>query len=207
MIISVRNKDFLTTFEKKLILGALRLDKIIAFPTDTIYGFGVNGLSRKAVENLYSLKHRNENKPLVLLSDSVDKIIPYIKDPDDTVRKLMQTYWPGPFTLILPYHGDIPLFFSLVHTNIIGVRIPNYPLLLDLLAYLPFPVVTTSANTSGSSPCIDGQEIESNLHINQSDLAIILDEGELTTTSPSTILEYREGKLIILRKGETILNE
>lgn len=204
MILGVKNRDCLSIFEKRLILSALNSNKIIAFPSDTIYGFGVCGNSKIAVENLYLLKHRNEEKPLILLTDTIDKIIPYIIGYNDDLKKMLSYYWPGPYTFILPYRENNTLYFALKHSSTLGVRIPNHPLLLDLLTYLPFPFVTTSANMSGLKPCEDGLEIELKLNTNQSNLSIILDEGKLLTYSPSAILEYKNGHLISLRKGECL---
>jgi len=198
MIINIEHRDSLTQFEKKLIQTSLLLDKIIAFPTDTIYGFGVNGFSKKAVENLFNRKGRSNEKPLILLTDTIEKVFPFILGGDDCVFNATKKYWPGPYTLILPFKTDSSLCFSVHPSKTIGVRIPNHILLQDLLSFLPFPIVTTSANISGENPCIDGTEIEKTLNGDTQSLGIILDQGNLDTKSPSTILEFKNGEFVTL---------
>lgn len=196
MIVNIKQKVILSQFEKALIRLALEDDKMISFPTDTVYGLGVNGFSTKAVERLYRLKGRDECKPLILMADSLDKMLPYILEPNDSAMNMLRKSWPGAVTFILPFNTSSPLIFSKNQSPTLGLRIPNHALLLDLLSNLAFPLVTTSANKAGMSPIQYPERIEATFP--EDDLPVILDEG-LLNNNPSRIIQYIEGDLKVLR--------
>ena len=196
MIVDINQKDSLSQFEKSLFRSTLEDDKIISFPTDTVYGLGVNGFSAKAVERLYRLKGRDETKPLILMVDSIDKMLPYIKKPNDKTMNLIKQSWPGAVTFILPFDNSSSLFFSRNQSNTLGLRIPNHTLLLDLLSYFAFPLVTTSANKAGMSPIQYPEMIEATF--SDDDLPIILDGG-LLNNNPSRIIQCVDDDLKVLR--------
>jgi L-threonylcarbamoyladenylate synthase len=198
MIIDTTEKFILTIFEKLLIQKSLEQDHVVAFPTDTVYGLGANGYSKTAIQKLYAAKGRDENKPLILLTDSIEKIKPYTTDLENPLLIYMKENWPGPVTIILPFNPASSLVFSKITCTTLGIRIPNHPLLLDLLTSLPFPVVTTSANKTGQEPLTTAIDIDNAFNNPGITLSIIIDGGILSG-KPSKIVHYQSGNLRILR--------
>lgn len=202
MILHANDKTCLSVFEKHLIRTILEEDRIIAFPSDTVYGLGVNGLSAQAVNELYSLKGRNEKKPLVLLTDSTQKIEDYLLDKSQLQHPILQKNWPGALTCVFDMAQHSPLYFSKEVSATLGIRIPDYLLLLDLLAFLPFPLVTTSANISNQPPLQTAEEIEQTFNQQGSDrsLACVIDAGKILGTA-STVIQIIDSSVVVLRKG------
>lgn len=197
MIIDALQKRVLSFFEKKLIIQALLNDHILAFPTDTVYGLGVNGFSKNAVHNIYALKGREDVKPLILLTDSISKIDPFILGLNEPIKLFMQENWPGPVTIVLPYQTKSSLVFSKIPSPTLACRIPNHFLLTDLLSELPFPLVTTSANISGTKPIHCAMDIESTFGKNPK-FSFVIDGGEVYGVT-SRIVSYQNGICEVIR--------
>ena len=198
MIIRATNKDTLSVFEKKIIIQSLENEQAVAFPTDTVYGLGVNGFSQNAIQRLYQLKGRDHDKPLILFSDSIQKIKPFVIDLDDQVQVFLKENWPGPTTIVLPFNQSSSLLFSLLPSLTLAIRIPCYPLMLDLLSSLPFPLVTTSANKTGLNALVNASEIELAFDSNKDGLSIVIDGGTIIS-KPSKIVTYKLGVFSTLR--------
>lgn len=199
MIIHADNKKVLSSLEKKIINHSLQENQIIAFSTDTVYGFGVNGLSEKAVLNLYDIKGRDDNKPLILLADSIEKVKMYTCNIEESLMNYLGKIWPGPVTIVFPFNASSSLIFSKFLSKTLAVRIPDRLFLLDLLSELSFPLVTTSANISGSPPLQNAQEIDSKFSSCNTNFRIVVDGG-LCPGKPSRILSYSNGIFSVLRK-------
>jgi L-threonylcarbamoyladenylate synthase len=145
---------------------------VIGIPTDTIYGFAcLQGYE----DQIYNLKLRDLNKPLITMVDSTD----YFSEVEPALRKMMNQVWPGSTTLIFDVNG--------VNTS---YRIPNEENLLSLLAKLKLPIFSTSANISGEAPSLTREEFESSFPS-----VGLLSESIFTIKSgtPSTILLYNKG--------------
>jgi L-threonylcarbamoyladenylate synthase len=202
MILSAHHRSNLNIFEKKILQLLLEEDRIIAFPTDTVYGLGVNAYSSRAVQAMYDLKKRNEGKAFVLLIDTPEKARPYIADEELLEKPLLKKHWPGPLTCIFETKPNIPIYYAKSPINTLGIRIPMHKLLLDLLAFLPFPLASTSANMSEQEPLNDAQSIETVFNSKEGDqrLACIIDQGTIIG-SPSTVVELSSSSLKVLRQG------
>ncbi len=202
MILCVKDKNYLSIFEKHLIRTMLEEDKVIAFPSDTVYGLGVNSFSSNAVHKLYAMKGRNEKKPLVLLTNDTQKIEDYLLDKSQLQHPALKKFWPGALTCVFDMVKESPLYFSKEYSATLGIRIPNHSLLLDLLAFLPFPLVTTSANLSQQPPLQTAEEIEQTFNQKGSDqsLACVIDMGRIEGTA-STVIQIIDSSVVVLRKG------
>ena len=201
MIIPVGGRLSLSLLEKQIVFHHLNNGGILAFPTDTLYGLGVKpGLSR-AVDQLYTVKKRDKTKPLILLGASIEQFQPYTTKPQLLQHPLLSTYWPGPLTVVLPFERSSDLYFGQDDPQSIGMRIPNHMLLLDLLSFLDFPLLTTSANPSESIPLRDGQSIQDWLLSASSSECVVLDSGEMENL-PSTVIQLLEtGQIEFIREG------
>lgn len=201
MIVSVQGKLTLTATTKKLIQHHLELGGMIAFPTDTLYGLGVKAGNRSGVDFLYGLKNRNESKPLIMMGSNKSQFIPYISDPSLLNQAMFDEVWPGQLTVVMSFRKETGLYFCPNTSDSIGFRIPNLPILLDLLSYLPFPLLTTSANLSGEDTYTEGKSIQNWLLMRSSEPAIVLDSGRLQN-SPSTVISLNSSSsFTLLRSG------
>ena len=134
---------------------------MIAFPTDTVYGLGALPSLYKGMETLYVLKGRDIQKPLILMGADVEALTPYLSPLSSTAKALMEQYWPGQVTFLLPAQETVPPFCYSVYEGIkwVGVRIPNHSELLKLLDWVG-PLATTSANISGEPSLLEGESVE-----------------------------------------------
>jgi L-threonylcarbamoyladenylate synthase len=175
-----------------LIKGAL-----VAIPTETVYGLAGNALNEKSVLSIFEVKNRPAFDPLIIHTDSIAKVKEYVSDFPEKAQRLAEHFWPGPLTLLLPKKQIIP---DLVTSGLdtVAVRIPKHPLLLELLAALPFPLAAPSANPFGYiSPTNAG-------HVNQQlgdKIPYILDGGECEVGIESTIIGFEGDDTIVYRLG------
>ena len=168
---------------------------IIVFPTDTVYGIGCDPYNKKSVEKIYQIKGRSKNKPLPLLTYSLDeasKIVNFDKES----KKIANKFWPGPLTLILKL-TDQKLRESLNLEEKIAVRVPKNQCVLNLLKNSKF-LVGTSANISGEKPFTKSKDCLQKIK----DFDVFLDGGDIESGGESTILEINQGQLIFHRIGE-----
>ena len=169
---------------------------IVAYPTDTFYGLGVNPYNRIAVDKIYKIKGRDPEKPLLLLIDSVSKLENLVEEPSDACIKLMQIYWPGPLTLLFKPKP------SSIHENItaelIGIRQPGNLTTRKILSALDHPLTAPSANISGGKPATTAQQVQD---IFGEKVGLILDAGECNGGKPSTIINATDTPARLIRAG------
>jgi L-threonylcarbamoyladenylate synthase len=171
--------------------------ELVAIPTETVYGLAGNALNEKAVLSIFGVKNRPAFDPLIIHTDSIDKVKEYVSDFPEKAQRLAEQFWPGPLTLLLPKKQIIP---DLVTSGLdtVAVRIPKHPLLLELLAELSFPLAAPSANPFGYiSPTIAE-------HVNQQlgdKIPYILDGGECEVGIESTIIGFEADDTVVYRLG------
>ena len=122
---------------------------VIAFPTDTFYGLGANPYNTKAVDKIYAIKGRHPNKPLLLLIDSIKKLDDLAEEISEAATKLIESFWPGPLTMLFKPKSTIP---KNITTGLIAIRQPGNLITRKILAELSFPLTAPSANISGEAP-------------------------------------------------------
>ncbi|MBW7897574.1 Threonylcarbamoyl-AMP synthase [Candidatus Brocadiaceae bacterium B188] len=167
---------------------ALRKGKLVAFPTETVYGLGVCRDHTKAVERIYKLKKRVEEKRLTLMIADADDVKKYVDHFSSTARKLMKFFWPGPLAIIFPLKNGTD----------IGIRFPDDTAARDLIRTAKIPIVTTSANISGYPPSTDAQQVLMDF---KGKIHVILDGGSTRFRSPSTVLKLKDEGFEIIRPG------
>jgi L-threonylcarbamoyladenylate synthase len=179
-------------------LAALARGEVIVFPTETLYGLGADALNNRAVDKVFQLKGRDRHNPIpVLIADPVmlDMVVATIPA---IAKALMDTFWPGPLTLVLPARSDIPK--PLVNANGgIGVRISSQPIATQLVAGLGRPLTATSANPSGREPARTVAEAKGYF---SDTIKMFIDGGTLESKTGSTVAEILEGEVKIIREGE-----
>jgi L-threonylcarbamoyladenylate synthase len=171
--------------------------KLVAIPTETVYGLAANALDSQAVLNIFEAKNRPAFDPLIIHTHSVGTILNYVEDFPEKAYRLAEIFWPGPLTLLLPKKCIIPDLVTSGLPNV-AVRIPNHPLTLRLLQSLDFPLAAPSANPFGYiSPTTAG-------HVNEQlgdKVPYILDGGPSQVGIESTIISFQEDQPTVLRLG------
>lgn len=171
--------------------------KIIAFPTDTVYGVGALIDDEVAIEKIYTLKKRDLQKPLAILAGKIEDIFPYIKQPNKQTLEMMKKYWPGALTIIFEKSSQVTNRLTR-GLSTIGFRIPNEEDALKLLKKVG-PLATTSVNLSGETPLNDAFTIDSYFG-NQIDY-MYYKEVESSNIS-STVVDCTTDNCKVLRQGQ-----
>jgi len=177
-------------------VAALRDDKMIAYPTDTVYGLGASLFSKKAIEKIYMLKPHKKKKPLTFVCADLKDISRYAHVSDEAFR-IMKKLAPGPYTFILSATREVP---RLVMTprKTVGVRIPDNSVCQAIIAELGNPIISTSAMSQDREYIDDPETILDNLgHA----LEYVIDGGPLPY-EPSTVLDLSGAAPVIVREGK-----
>jgi L-threonylcarbamoyladenylate synthase len=180
----------------------LREGGLVAIPTETVYGLAADALNEEAVLNIFQAKGRPSFDPLICHFYSLKAASDYVQEIPDEVFALADAFMPGPLTLVLPKKG-IPDIVTSGHSTV-AVRIPNHPLSLELLEMFEGPLAAPSANPFGFVSPTSAAHVQDQLG---EKIEYILDGGPCTVGLESTIIEYREGKPVVLRLGGLALEE
>jgi len=179
-------------------LAALQRGEVIVFPTETLYGLGADALNFGAVEKIFQLKGRDPNNPFPVLIADRAMLDSLVTEVNPLAEKLLQHFWPGPLTLVLPARDDIPR--PLVsHQGGIGVRLSSQPIATELVRRLGHPMTATSANPSGQPGA--HTVAEARIYFAEK-ISIYVDGGELFSPTGSTVAAVEKDKLKIIRAGD-----
>ena len=177
-------------------IATLKGGGVVAFPTDTVYGVGVDPFQPEAVRELYRIKGRPIDKPIPILVGSVADVERVAQNLPPAFARLATRFWPGELTLIVEAKSLPPEITAGGDT--VGVRMPDHPLALALLQRFGGAIATTSANKSDEPPATSAEEVRSEL----GELVdIILDGGPTTTRVASTVLDLSVSPPQIRRHG------
>ena len=133
----------------------IKAGELVAFPTETVYGLGGNGLLPDAAKKIYAAKGRPSDNPLIVHIADVNALYDLAKEVPDKALVLAEKFWPGPLTMILPRKPIVPLRTT-GGLETVGVRCPNHPITRAVIAAADVPIAAPSGNTSGrpSPTCI-----------------------------------------------------
>lgn len=182
-------------------LDILKRGGLVAFPTDTVYGVGALAFDAAAVESIYTAKDRPVEKAIPILLGEPEDLDKVTTDVPHIAAKLAARFWPGPLTLVVPKHPNLPDVVSAGPT--VGVRVPDHPVARALLTAAG-PMAVTSANISGqdSPTTVEGVSHQLNGRI-----PLILDGGETPGGVPSTVVNCLGTEPVILREGPVTLKD
>jgi len=181
----------------------LRSEGTVAFPTETVYGLGANALSPQAVAKIFAAKERPGWDPIIVhigdlaLLDQVAASVP------GSTRALIDAFWPGPLTLLLPKHPGTPESVT-AGRALVGVRMPAHPVALALLREAGVPVAAPSANRFGRTSATTADHVAEDL---DGRIDAILDGGPTTLGVESTVLQVGDDGCTILRPGVITLDQ
>ena len=187
----------------KFIASEIKNGKIAIIPTETVYGIGGNGLISSTVEKIYKIKNRDLSNPINLLVKDIKMIEEITKNISEMEYKLMNTFFPGPLTLILEKNNLIPNVVTAGKSSV-GVRISTNPILNKLLEYSNVPIAAPSANISGRLSGSNIDIIDSQLLEN---VDYIIDYGDSYLGIESTIVKVIDNIPHILRPGSITKEE
>ncbi len=187
--------------DKALIKKALLDGRVVAFPTETVYGLGVIASSEKAYEALREAKNRPAEKPISLMCSTITQAVMHC-EIDVGIVGIMQKLLPGEMTLLLRSRANTPRHIDL-GTGVTGIRIPDSEDVRDLIDLVGEPLLVTSANLSGEPVCKDFEEVKK-VFDGRIDLIV---EGTCRSQTPSTIIDCSKKELALVRQGGVCFDE
>ena len=170
--------------------------QLVAFPTETVYGLGANALDAKAVLNIFAAKGRPADNPLIVHVYDRAQLTP-LCEVSPLAEKLMDAFWPGPLTLILPRKPAIPDEVA-ASLPTVAVRMPSHPVAAALLRACKLPIAAPSANRSGKPSPTTAHHVLVDM---DGRIPLILDGGSCDVGVESTVLDVTSGAPCILRPG------
>lgn len=184
---------------KQQIKTTLELGGVITYVTDTVWGLGALPDSKKGVEKIYEIKKREAQKPLILMSNEVENLLPYVKPLNNSAKELIEKHFPGALTLVLEKTQKTPDYIS-SGFNTVGIRVPDNEVFKEICESLPGHVLaTTSANLSHEPSAKTYQQAIENMG-GKADL-IIEDYRQCAKGLESTVALVIDNEVKILRQG------
>ncbi|SEP77443.1 translation factor SUA5 [Hyunsoonleella jejuensis] len=178
-------------------IALLNDDKLVAIPTETVYGLAGNIYSETAVKAIFETKKRPLFNPLIVHIPNLDYIENIVSYMPEKARALAKAFWPGPLTLVLPKKDTIPDLITAGKATV-AVRVPNHPVTLELLGKLQFPLAAPSANPFNRISPTTAQHVEDYF---KDKIDMILDGGACKNGIESTIIGFEDDHPIIYRLG------
>jgi len=175
----------------------LRAGRLVAFPTETVYGLGADATNAQAVERIFTAKGRPSTNPLIVHVADVAIAKKYAAAWPVVADRLAQAFWPGPLTLVLPKTDAIAPNVT-AGKSTVGLRVPNHPLALELLRAFGGPVAAPSANQSNRVSPTTAEHVRQELG---DSVDLILDGGPCRVGIESTVLDLSTDQPSILRPG------
>jgi tRNA threonylcarbamoyl adenosine modification protein (Sua5/YciO/YrdC/YwlC family) len=188
--------------QKRYLEAAVRILKqengIAVYPTDTVYGMGACVSNHKAIDRIGAILHKDRNRLFSFICSDFSQITDYAK-MDNVHFKLMKRYLPGPYTFILPATNFVPKKIS-PKRKTVGIRIPDYPPITQLVSLLGEPIANTSIDIPGSLRG-DSEEVKQAL---PPDVEVMLDAGALADPTGSTIVDLTGELPVVIRYGKGV---
>jgi L-threonylcarbamoyladenylate synthase len=173
----------------------LRDGRVVAYPTDTLYGLAVDPRNSEAVRRLFALKGRAESSALTLIAADLAQA-ENVGEFGATAARLAARWWPGPLTIVVTARPGLASE-TLAGGITVGVRVPDEPVARGLARELGFCITATSANRSGMNAAVTGQEVLAMLP----DVDAVIDAGRVKGGAPSTMITVENDSARLLREG------
>jgi len=182
-------------------VSLIQKGEVVAFPTETVYGLGANALDSNAVKKIFSTKRRPVDNPLIVHVSSEEMLISLTSHIPQMARTLIERFWPGPLTLLLPKNSNVPAEVTCGQPTI-AVRMPSHPIALRLISLSNVPIAAPSANLSGRPSPTSAQHV---VHDLTGRCPCIIDGGDCDVGLESTVVDLE--RRIILRPGGITLEQ
>lgn len=181
----------------------IRAGSVVAFPTETVYGLGVNGLDESAVRKIYKAKGRPSDNPLILHISDRQQLIPLVSNLPKIASKLIDRFWPGPLTIVLKKSEIVPDIIT-GGLDTVAIRMPKHPIALELISQSGFPIAAPSANISGKPSPTKAEHVIQDM---KGKIPLIIDGGRTGVGLESTVLDLSTRIPRILRPGGITLED
>lgn len=178
-------------------IEVIKAGGVVAYPTETFYGLGVDALNEKAVEKIFAIKKRDFSQPLLILIPGRYVLSACVTEIPDAAVLLMEAFWPGPLTIIFFASSRIPPLLC-AHTEKVAVRVSSHPVSQALVQALNAPLTATSANLSGLASPTTADEVWEQLGVQ---VDVIIDGGKTFGGKPSTIVDVTQSPPRVVREG------
>lgn len=186
------------------IVRTLKEGGLIIYPTETVYGLGVDATNEKAVEKLWNFKGERGDKPVLVAVSSIDMAAKYVR-LNEAGESIIRKYWPGPVSIVAVSRNKVSTKVQ-GNTHTLGLRMPKQDTVLKIVNEFKKPVTSTSANVSGQDTA---KSLEKFLEIvaeeKQALIDLFIDAGELPVHLPSTIVDTTGDEIKVLRQGEVVV--
>jgi len=177
--------------------GLIRKGELVGMPTETVYGLGANALDEEAVRKIFAAKGRPGDNPLIVHVSCLAEIPPLVREIPDSAKRLMEAFWPGPMTLILPKSDLIPSAVS-AGLDTVGIRLPASEAARELIRVSGCPIAAPSANRSGRPSPTTAQHVFEDM---DGRIPMILDGGSSEVGVESSVIDATGDVPVILRPG------
>jgi L-threonylcarbamoyladenylate synthase len=188
-----------TTIER--VAGIWRNGGIVAFPTETVYGLGAHAFDEKAVERVFAAKQRPAWDPVIVHVSPGLPLGRLVAEISETARALMNAFWPGPLTLLLPRGPEVPDVVT-AGRPLVGVRVPSHPVARALIAAASMPIAAPSANAFGRPSPTTAAHVLEDLN---GRIDAIVDSGPARHGVESTVVDVTQSPLLVYRPGAVSL--
>ena len=175
----------------------IKQGELVAIPTETVYGLGANGLDPSAVAKIFAAKGRPQDNPLILHLSEAAEIEKYCQNVPESAFLLVEKFWPGPLTMVLPAKDCVPLS-TRAGLPTVGVRCPDSAITREIIRLAGVPVAAPSANISGKPSTTTAEHVR---HDHDGRIAAIVDDGPCRVGVESTIVDLTEQPARLLRPG------
>jgi L-threonylcarbamoyladenylate synthase len=177
-------------------LVTLRRGGVVVYPTETLYGLGVDATNPSALHRLVTLKVRQAGKPISVLVSDAEMLNGIVVEIPKAAGRLMHAFWPGPLTIVLRARAEVSEVLT-AGSGTIGVRISSHPQAAELVRRLGRPLTTPSANPAGARPPVS---VEAARAYFGDQVDVYVDAGTLPGEPASTVVEMT-GELRVVREG------
>ena len=171
---------------------------VVIYPTRSLYGLGADAFNSEAVDRIFAIKQRSQQKPILVLIDHPEQLTKLVRQVPGVAVKLMERFWPGCLTIVFEARNTVPDNLT-AGSGKIGVRLAGHAVARALANVVQRPITGTSANLAGRPGCHRIENLEPQI-IRPVDL--VLDAGALKGGKGSTVVDVSNGKPRILREGE-----
>ena len=174
---------------------------VIGFVTDTVWGIGCLPDQEEAVKKIYSIKHREAKKPLILMSYDIYPLFDYVKQPiEKDAQRLIKKHFPGALTLVLEKSDNTPDYVT-SNLNTVGIRVPDNSVFADICKNIDGHVLaTTSANLSGESPALTYEQAVE--YIGDAVDYVVPAYNTVAQGRASTVAGFKDGQIVVFRQGD-----
>lgn len=202
MTIVINMRDGLDEKKIKVAARLILEGKLVAFPTETVYGLGADALNEGAVRRIFEAKGRPADNPLIIHIASIDDLEKVAREVPEKAKLLAERFWPGPLTLVLPKREEVPLVTT-GGLDTVAVRMPAHPIALALIR-ASTPLAAPSANISGKPSPTSAEHVIDDFY---GKIEGIIDGGETWVGVESTVVDLTEEPPVLLRPGGIPLEE